>query len=330
MIDPTRPRIAPLVIIIIVALMLFACGVGIYASRSHLSALPSAPALATPTPVRIGSPDPASANAQATIDAGQSQLADLSLKATQASLNVSQAADAAAQSTQDANQLQQAQLDQQATAIGLEIAHAAATQDAIQQQTKTAKEAIADARSTAAAATQSANRINRALIAQAQVIVDGQVTQTAQAAAALTAYPLTATPLAATQAALLLTQYDREQKAFVDRIVVPAIPIVALILLLLLFILVISLAYRRVLPAVWPRRLRIGRANANPLVMIDGVIAEHTLPLHQIIPSEPTPAALPLLPCEKIVHVEIVTATEAPVAHWIAEVEQQLANAGGL
>jgi hypothetical protein len=64
--------------------------------------------------------------------------------------------------------------------------------------------------------------------------------------------------------------------------------------------------------------------------MIDGVIAEHTLPLHQIFPSEQTPAALPLLPCEKIVHVEIVTATEAPVAHWIAEVEQQLANAGGL
>jgi hypothetical protein len=327
--NPPTSRIAPVVIIILIALMLFACGAGIYASRSHLSTISPTTGIATPTPVRIGSPDPASANAQATIDAGQSQLSDLAFKATQVSLNMSQAADAAAQSTQDANQLQQLQLDQQATVIGLEIAHAAATQDAIQQQTKTAKDAIADAHSTAAAATQTANRINRALIAQAQVIVDGQVTQTAQAAAALTTYPLTATPLAATQAALLLTQYDREQKAFVDRIVVPAIPIVALILLLLLFILVISLAYRRVLPYMWPQRLRIGRVNANPLVMIDGVIAEHSLPLHHIMPSEPTPAALPLLPCEKIVHVEVVTSTEAPVAHWIAEVEQQLANAGG-
>ena len=328
MIDPNPPRIAPLVIIVIVALMLFACGVAIYATRRP--GLSPAQGIATITPGKIGSPDPASANAQATIDAGQSQLSDLSFKATQVSLNMAQAADAAAQSTQDANQLQQLQLDQQATVIGLEIAHAAATQNAIRQQTKTAKDAIANAHSTAAAATQSADRVNRAMVAQAQVIVDGQVTQTAQAAAALTAYPLTATPLAATQAALLLQQYDREQKSFVDRIVVPAIPIVAFILFLLLFILVISLVYRRVLPTVWPRRLRIGRVNANPLVMIDGVLAGHALPLHQIIPPEPTPAALPLLPCEKIVHVEIVTATEAPVAHWIAEVEQQLANAGGL
>ena len=326
--DPDQQRTSPLVTIIFVALILFACGAGIYAIR-RIGLSPTA-SIATPTPGKIGSPDPASANAQATIDAGQSQLADLSLKATQVSLNMSQAANAAAQSTQDANQSQQLQLDHQATVIGLEIAHAAATQNAIRQQTRTAKDAIANARSTAAAATQTANRINRALIAQAQVIVDGQVTQTAQAAAALTAYPLTATPLAAAQAALLLQQYDREQKAFVDRIVAPAIPIVAFVLLLLMFILVISLIYRRVAPSVWPRRLRIGQINVNPLVMIDGVIADHALPLHQIIPPEPTLAALPMLPYEKTVHVEIVTATEAPVAHWIAEVEQQLANAGGL
>jgi hypothetical protein len=326
--NPSPPRIAPLVVIIFVALMLFACGAGIYATRQN--GLSRTAGIATPTPFKIGSPDPASANAQATIDAGQNQLSDLSLQATQVSLNMAQAANAAAQSTQDVNQLQQLQLDHQATVISQEIAHAAATQNVIRQQTKAAKDALADAHSTAAAATQTANRINRALLAQAQVIVDGQVTQTAQAAAALTAYPLTATPLAATQAALLLQQYDREQKAFVDRIVVPAIPIVAALLFLLLFILVISLVYRRVIPSMYPRRMRIGRVNANPLVMIDGVIAEHTLPLHPIIPSEPTPAALPLLPCEKTVHVEIVTATEAPVAHWIAEVEQQLANEGGL
>jgi hypothetical protein len=325
--NPDPPRIAPLVIIILVALMLFACVAGIYATRPHLSPTTS---LATPTPGKIGSPDPASANAQATIEAGQNQLLDLSLKATQVSLNMSQAANAAAQSTQEYNQQQQLLLDHQATVISKNIAHAAATQDVIRQQTKSAKDAVANAQRTAAAATAAANRVNLALIAQAQVIVDGETTQTAQSAAALTAYPLTATPLAATQAALLLQQYDREQKAFVDRIVSPAIPIVAIILLLLVFILVISLVYRRVMPSLWTHRLRIGRVNAYPPVMIDGVLAEHALPLHQIIPSEPTPAAFPMLPCENTVHVEIVTATEAPVAHWIAEVEQQLANAGGL
>ncbi len=301
--NPAPPRIAPLVIIILVALMLFACGAGIYATRPHLSTTTS---LATPTPGKIGSPDPASANAQATIDAGQNQLLDLSLKATQVSLNMAQAADAAAQSTQEYNQQQQLLLDHQATLISLNIVHAAATQDAVRQQTKSAKDALAASRSTAAAATAAANRVNLALIAQAQVIVDARTTQTAQAAAALTAYPLTATPLAATQAALLMQQYDREQKAFLDRIVSPAIPLVAGILFLLVFILVISLVYRRVMPAVWTRRLRIGHVNAYPPVMIDGVMAEHTLPLHQIIPPEPTPAELPMLPCEKTAHVEIV------------------------
>jgi hypothetical protein len=326
--NPDPQRIAPLVIIIFVALMLFVCGAGIYAVRRP--GLSPTTSIATPTPGKIGSPDPASANAQATIDAGQNQLLDPSLKATQVSLNMSQAADAAAQSTQEYNQQQQLLLDHQATVISINIAHAAATQDAIRQQTKTAKDAIAAAHSTAEAATAAANQVNLALIAQAQVIVDAETTQTAQAAAALTAYPLTATPLAATQAALLMQQYDREQKAFLDRIVSPAIPFVAAILFLLVFILVISLVYRRVMPSLWTRRLRIGHVNAYPPVMIDGVLAEHTLPLHQIISSEPTPAALPMLPCEKTAHVEIVNATEAPVAHWIAEVEQQMFDEGRL
>jgi hypothetical protein len=326
--NPTTPRIAPLVILIFVALMLFACGAGIYAtSRPGLSPTPGNIA---PTLNQIGSPDPASANAQATINAGQSQLLDLSLQATQVSLNMSQAANAAAQSTQDASQLQQLQLDHQATVVSLDIAHAAATQNVIRQETKTAKDAVADAHNTAAAATAAANRANLALIAQAQVIVNAEISQTAQAVAASTGYPLTATPFAATQAALLLQQYDQEQKAFVDRIVSPTIPIVAFILFILVFILVISLVYRRVMPSVWPRRLRIGQVNTNPLVMIDGVISEHTLPLHQLAQSEPALVALPMLPCEKTVHVEIVTATEPFVAHWIAEVEQQLANAGGV
>jgi hypothetical protein len=35
-----------------------------------------------------------------------------------------------------------------------------------------------------------------------------------------------------------------------------------------------------------------------------------------------------MLPCEKLVYVEIVEANEPPVAHWIDEVEQQLVADG--
>jgi len=288
--------------------------------------------LATPTPGNLGSPDPASANAQATIDAGQSQLLDLSLKATQVSLNMSQAADAAAQSTQEYNQRQQLLLDHQATVISLNIAHAAATQKFIKQQTKTARDATAIAQNKAAATTQSAYLVNVTQTARAQAIVDPYLMQTARVVAASTTYPLTATPFAATQAALLMQQYDREQKSFVDRVVSPLIPIVAAIFVLLLSILIIVLVHRRLMPVLWERRLRIARVNANPnpLIMIDGVITDHDLPLHQIIPAELPPDNLPILPCEKTVHVEIVNATEPPVAHWIADVEQQLINERGL
>ena len=318
--DPNPPPIAPFVIIVCVALILFACGAGIYLTRKP--GLTSTTVLASPTPGNIGSPDPDSANAQATIDAGQSQLTDLSLKATQVSLNVAQAADAAAQATQDYNQQQQLLLDQQATVISLNIAHAAATQKVIRQQTKMARDV-------AALATQSANQVNLGVIAQAKALVNAQVSQTAQAVVASTGYPLTATPFAATQAALLMQEYDREQKSFVTRVVSPLIPIVAAILILLLFILVISLVYRRLIPSFWPRRLRIAQVNTNPLVMIDGVMVDHALPLHQIIPPV-IPPAIPFgLPCEKPVTVEIVDSAEAPVAHWIAEVQDQLANEGG-
>jgi hypothetical protein len=314
--NTAQPRIAPLIIIVFIALMLFACGAGVYATRPKSSSTPGK--AATATPGVIGSPDPASANAQATIDAGQSQLSDLSLKATQVSLNMAQAANAAALSTQEYNQQQQLLLDHQSTVISLNIAHAAATQKVIRQQTKIARDA-------ASAATQSANQENLALIEQAQGTVNAETTETAQALAASIAYPMTATPYAATQAALLLQQYDREQKAFVNRIVSPSIPIVATILLLLLLILVISLAYRRVIPSLWSRRLRISRIRATPPMMIDGVIVDRALQSHQLVPAAP-----PGLPCEKPVVVEIVNATEAPVAHWIAEVEQQLLNEGGL
>jgi hypothetical protein len=323
----TRQRIVALLTLAFMAQMLLGCAGSMSTVNPEFS---STPGYATPAPGTIGSPNPAYADAQATMDTGQSQLLDLSRKATEANLNISQAANAVAQATQEYSQRQQVELDYQATVISLNIAQAAATQKFIRQQTKMAEEATAAALSSAAAATHSAYLVHVTQTAQAQAILDFQASQTAQAVAALTTYPLTATPLAVTQAALLMQEYWREQQSFIDRVVSPSLPIVASTFALLLLILIIVLARRRFMPVSWPPRLRIARVNVNPLNMIDGVIKDHDLPLHRIIPSELTPANPPGLPGENTVHVEIVNATEPPFAHWIAEVEHQLTTKGGL
>jgi hypothetical protein len=323
----TRPRIASLLILTFMAQMLLGC-------ESMSIALPElspTPGHATPAPNRIESPNSAYGFAQATMDYGQSQLLDLSHKATEISLNMSQAANAAALSTQDYNQRQKMELDNRATIVSLNITQAAATQKFLVQQTEIARDATAVAQSSAAAATQSAYLVNATQTAQAQAMLDARASQTAQAVAAMTAYPFTATPFAMTQAALLMQQYEREQQSFVDQVVVPLIPIFA-ILDLLLFILLMVLANRRFVSMPWPRRLRIASENGNPrpLIMIDGVIVDHTPRLRRITPSELRLADTPGLPGENTVHVEIVNATDPPFAHWIAEVEHQLATKGGL
>ena len=165
--------------------------------------------------------------------------------------------------------------------------------------------------------------------AKAQVIVNAQATETAQAVANMTAYPMTATPFAVTKAALLMQQYGREQQSFVNQIVIPFIPIMAT-LDLLLFILLIIFGYRRFM--LRPRPLSTSRFNDNPrhLIMVDSVASDHDPHLRRIIPYELMPFNPSGLPGNCTVRVEIVNATEPPVAHWIAEAERQLANEGGL
>jgi len=301
--------ITALIILTFMVLMLWGWAAAVSASRSQ--SVPT-PDYATPAPVINQSSNPDYANAQATLDEGQRQMMELNRKATEASLNQSQAANAAAQSTQDSLQRQQMELDYQSTIVSLNIAKAAATQKFISQQTKMARIATAAAQSRAATATQSAYML--------------KVDQTAQAASVLAAYPLTATPFAATQAALLMQQYDREQQAFKDRVVAPLIPIIATTLGLLVVILVIVLVYRWFNLMPWPRRLRIGPGN----VIIDGVIVDHEPRFHRITPFVLTPLTPPALPGENPVQVEIVDADQPPVAHWIAEVEQQVAAEEGL
>ncbi len=364
---PSR-RFPTIMIVIIMVLVMLGCATlfinapnnATTPDNSTISDHSTTPVQASPQPNQIVSSNSAYTLAQATIDAGQRQLLDLSRKATEVSLNSSQAADASALSTQDANHRQKIELDYQSTLVSLNMAQAAATQRYISQQTKTAKDA-------AASAAQAIERISSTQTSRAQAALDSLALQTAQAAAAQTAYPLTATaasqqqnvtetiqaqmilysqgtqaaqaiktqtaiPLtetaaAVTQAALLMQKYDREQQSFLKQIVSPMIPILA-ILDLLLFTAWVIRALRRIMPAPWLPRLRIARGY-NPL-MIDGVIVDADPLLYQNdIPTLLPPTST--LPTDEYpVHVEIMDATEPPVAHWVTEVEHQLTDEGGL
>jgi hypothetical protein len=282
----TRSRIATFVLFTFIAQMLFGCS-DFITSDPNVTLTPGLP---TPELVNIEPQNPDYAFAQATMEAGQSQLLDLSLKATQVSMDMAQAADAAAQLTQEYSQRQKTELDYQSTLISQNIAMAAATQEFLTGQTQIALDAAAAAQSIADAATQSAYLVNVTQTAHAQEIVNVQVQQTAQAVAALTAYPLTATPYAVTQAALLMQQYDREQQSFEEKIVAPLIP-VFVILDILLIMLGLFLAFRRFMLIPWSYRPRISRlkVNHNPLTLIDGLIVDHDPRLHRRIPSELAP-----------------------------------------
>jgi len=282
----TRSRIAAFVLFTLMAQMLFGCS-GFITSDPNVTLTPG---LATPELVNIEPQNPDYAFAQATMEAGQSQLLDLSLKATQVSMEMAQAADAAAVLTQEFNQRQKLELDNQSTMISQNITMAAATQEFLKGQTQIALDAAAASQSIAAAATQSAYQVNVTQTAQAQEMVNAQVQQTAQAAAALTAYPLTATPFAATQAALLMQQYDREQRSFEEQVVAPLIPILV-ILDILLIMLGLFLAFRRFMLVPWSYRPRITRliAKPNPMVLIDGAIVDDEPRLRRRIPSALAP-----------------------------------------
>ena len=287
----------------------------------------------TPPPVYyVHSADPAYDFAQATMEYGERQLLELDRKATEISLNLAQAASNSALATQEYNRLRQMELDYQTTKISLNITHAAATQEILAQQTAISRNSTVVAQSTAEAAARSAYLVNVTQTAHAQAILYAQVLQATQDAEALTAYPMTATPFAKTQAALLMQQYDREQQAFISRVIYPSIPFFAILGLLLLVIAGIALVYLRFLPLTWPPRLLITRENANnnPLIIIDGVSENSPPYLDRVIPPELTPANPPMPSETNSVHIEIVNATEPPVAHWITEVENQLTAEGWL
>ncbi len=314
-------RIISLLILTFLALMLGGC----------TDTLPN-PSEIAPNPGGNGSVDPNYAYSQATIEAGQRQLFDLSVLATENKQNMDQAEDAAAQSTLEYEQRQKLELDFQSTLVSQNIAKAAATQEFFVQQTGVAMQATAVAESHAATITQLAIQANATQTAQVQMILDARVQQTAQAVAALTAYPLTATPLAATEAALLLQQYDREQQAFLDRVVIPLLPYAAAIIILLFIGLVIIANRRTARPIPWLYRLREGRGRGQvqPARIIEAVEVNPNPLENEPFQSEQILITSPHVPDENPAKIEIVNATEIPIAHWVNEVERRLAAEGRL
>ena len=141
----TRSRIAAFVLFTFMAQMLSGCSDFITSDPN----LTLTPGLATPEPVNIEPQNPDYAFAQATMEAGESQLSDLSHQATQVSMEMAQAADAAALLTQEYNQRQKTELDYQSTLISQNMAMAAATQAFLAQQTQIAMDAAAAAQSSA-------------------------------------------------------------------------------------------------------------------------------------------------------------------------------------
>ena len=278
------------------------------------------------------------AAAQSTKDANHRQKIELDYQATAVSMNITQAAATQRFITQQTKIARDATTAAQSSAATAthsaylmnvtQTAQAQAALDSLAQQTAQAAAALTSYPLTA---TYSAHELNVSETGQAQMVLYAQATQAAQAIETLTAYPLTATPFAVTQAALLTQQYDREQQSFVNRVVKPLIPILA-VLDLVLFIVWVVWAFRRYVPVPRSPRLRIAPVNLNPspLMFIDGVISDHNPQLHPVIPTELLPANTPRLPVENPVHVVIINAAEPPVADWIAEVEHQLADEGGL
>ncbi|MDR3576889.1 MAG: hypothetical protein P4L50_23735 [Anaerolineaceae bacterium] len=246
----------------------------------------------------IGTPNPASVYAQATIDSGQGQLLDLSRQATESSLVLAQTERAAAQETQVYNDQQKLALDFQATQISRNIRRAAATQEFLTQQANISLEATSTAQRSAAEATQSAEQAFDTQTAQAQIILNFQGSQTVQAAAAMTAFPFTATPFAATQAAALANEANQEQQSFINRIINPLVLILA-VFDLILIIIGIVLFYRRylIMPEAQPSVTSINKPATSP---------------------EPSG--------EGTVFIETVNSADLPIAEWINDAENQLAG----
>ena len=301
-----RRRIAALLILTFLSLALLACEID-----------PAAPVM-----ISFETPQPYAA-AQATLEYGQRQMEELSHQATVAGWNLAQVANAAEQATLEYNQRQMMELAFQATTVSLNMAQAAATQQSIAN-------AAANAQSQAATATYSAYIRNFTQTAQAQAILDVRATETAQAIAALTAFPLTMTPLAQTQEAIVFEQQKYERQSSWGELVIPLMIILTTLVIVLLIVGGVS-AFRRFMP-VLEFRMRNPRENGDqsPLILMDGMIVDLDSRRRRLTPSESRQEYFPQLPNDETPRVEIIGPSEPSISNWIAEAEQKLRSDGKL
>jgi hypothetical protein len=290
---------------------------------------PFAYATFTPSPLPGDYQDPAYAAAQATLAAGQNEIMEMSHLATQVSLDKDQAANVAAQATLDYNQRQSMELSIRGTEIGQNMARAAATQQFIIEQTQMVWNDIATAQSQAATATYSTYKLNVLQTANAQVVLDAQATQTAQADATRTAYSLTATPWAAIQAKIVRAQNESERRAWWDEFVVTPLKVILFTVVVLLLIVGGVKSYRRLMPVLEFRLRTIWRTNHSPLFLVDGMIVDPDPPYRQLTQRESLLLEYPRLPSDETPQVEIVGPSEPSVTNWITEAEQELRKVEG-
>ena len=253
--------------------------------------------------------------AQATLAAGQNEIAELSYQATVVSLNMAQAADAAAQATRDFNQRQLMELSIRATEVSQNMARAAATQQFIAGQTQTMWNATATAQSQAATATYSTYILNVTQTVQAQAMLNIQASQTAQVNATQTANSLTATPWAALQADIVRKQDSSDRRAWWGDFVVTPLTVILVTLIVVLLIVGGIMAYRQLMPVVELRLRTISRDNDSPLLLVDGMFVDSN-PVYDQLPGELTP------------QVEIIGPSEPSITNWITEAEQNLHRYG--
>lgn len=301
----TRRRMASWWLLPLVALWLAGCG-PVYTTAPEYS---SAPVI-----IEVSNAD--YAYAQATLAAGSSGLLELSHQATVVSLNIEQAANAQAQTTLDYNQRRLLELSIQGTEISQNMERAAATQRFIAAQTQSAWDASSTAQSQALTVEYAAYERQVTQTAQAQAALDVQSTQTAQTYATLSAYMLSATPRAVMQADVNRRQNTADRRDWWEAYIYTPL----IVLLVVLLIVGGVLAFRRLMPVV-ELRLRSLSSNENePGLMLDGVIIDAELSGRQLPqPGNPERHAEDETP-----QIEIIGPAEPSIANWIIEAEQQL------
>ena len=319
-----KQRIATIMILTLMVLALLACG----SINPPGPETPFAYPTFTPSPLSGDYQEAAYAAAQATLAAGQREMAELSYQATVVNQNMDQAANAAAQTTLDYHQRQLMELSFRATEVSQNMTQADATQQFITKHTQMAWNDTATAQSQAVTAVYAAYILKVTQTAQAQGMLDLQATQVAQANATLTAYSLTATPWAAIQAEIIRARNESNRRAWWGEFVVTPLKVILVTLVVLLFIVGAVMAYWRLMPVLDLRLRAIWRDNSNPLLLVSRKILDPDPTHHRFTRWVLRQPRLSQFPSYETLQVEIISPFDPSVSLWIEETEQKLRTDG--